>query len=234
MGVSRAVVFDLDDTLYLESEYVASGFRAVAGELGRRTGMPHQGLFAFLWERFASGKRGDHFDRLLEHHPGLSSIANTAELISLYRNHPPAIGLLVGVRETLALLEEAGVQLGLITDGPVASQTAKIRTLGLESRIAHRVQTDNWGLQYRKPCTRAFVHMASRLEVNPEQCIYVGDNPQKDFTGPNLLGWNTVRLRMPSQLHFRVDPEDGASSPRAEVHSIAELSGFLRRWCDLR
>ena len=230
----RAVVFDLDDTLYLEREYVASGFHAVAGELARQTKIPHDELFAFLWKRFESGEHGDHFDRILAQYPPLSSLANAAELISLYRNHSPVIALLDGVREILELLADAGVFVGLITDGPVSSQTAKIRALGLEAAIAHRVKTDSWGTEYRKPCSRAFVHMAAWFEVKPEQCVYVGDNPQKDFQGPNLLGWQTVRLRMPWQLHFRADPEDGANSPGTEVHSIAELSRFLRRCCDHR
>ena len=61
----KAILFDLDDTLYLERDFVKSGFRAVAWWLQQENGLPEKETFTRLWSMFTSGERGDLFDRLL-------------------------------------------------------------------------------------------------------------------------------------------------------------------------
>jgi len=56
------VVFDLDDTLYLERDYVRSGFRAVDAWLASRGIL---GFFGEAWANFENGLRGKAFDRAL-------------------------------------------------------------------------------------------------------------------------------------------------------------------------
>jgi putative hydrolase of the HAD superfamily len=231
MGIIRAVVFDLDDTLYLETDYVSSGFREVARELASRTLLSEEDLFTFLWQGFQEGTRGVQFDRLLMRYSDLTKITNVSELVSLYRNHSPNIQLLDGINELLNMLELTGVLLGIITDGPVLSQTVKMRALGLESRIANRVRTDDWGIEYRKPHVRAFHHLSSELRVVPSECVYVGDNPQKDFQGAKLSGWKTIRLRMHLQLANMLEARDLASSADVEVRSVQELTELLAAYC---
>jgi putative hydrolase of the HAD superfamily len=233
MGMIRAAVFDLDDTLYLERDYVSSGFRALANELARRSPLQNQEIFDFLWERFQAGARGDHFDRLLERYPELSTVTTVAELVSLYRNHLPCLELLDGVRAMLEKLESLGVQTGIITDGPVSSQTAKIGALGLVSKIEHRIQTDEWGIEYRKPHLRGYETMTSLLGAAASQCVYVGDNPEKDFVGAKALGWKTIRLRMPDQLRCQLEAKEADFAAQVEVKSVADLSSLLLTWCSL-
>ena len=57
------VVFDLDDTLYLERDYVKSGFRAVAKTAVKHTGTSADEAFNFLWNEFTAGVRGSSFNR---------------------------------------------------------------------------------------------------------------------------------------------------------------------------
>src|SRR5918996_433557 len=61
----RAVVFDLDDTLYSERDYAISGFRAVAswaaGHFGTAAGLTHAEFVAI----FDGDGRYDTFDRWL-------------------------------------------------------------------------------------------------------------------------------------------------------------------------
>ena len=57
-----AIVFDLDDTLYAERDYVFSGFRAVAVWGERCLGFPSDQIYAELVERFEHGSRRNTFD----------------------------------------------------------------------------------------------------------------------------------------------------------------------------
>jgi len=61
----RAVVLDLDDTLYPEAAYVRSGFRAVAGRAEGTLGIPAPEGERELVSLFEAGVRGDTFDRWL-------------------------------------------------------------------------------------------------------------------------------------------------------------------------
>ena len=88
-GQIRGVVFDMDDTLYLERDYVRSGFHAVSEQL------PDSGrAFSRLWEWFETGVRGDTFDRLLKAEPQWATRVTTAALVNVYRSHRPQIELL--------------------------------------------------------------------------------------------------------------------------------------------
>ena len=57
------VVFDIDDTLYLERDYVRSGFRAVGEHVARSTGV--DGFSDLAFALFEQGLRGHIFDETL-------------------------------------------------------------------------------------------------------------------------------------------------------------------------
>src|SRR5213592_4647719 len=85
---TRAVVFDLDDTLYPESAYVRSGFRAVAEEAARRYGVSADEAYSELERLFEDGVRGNTFDRWLSAR-GIDG--DVADLMAAYRAHTPTI-----------------------------------------------------------------------------------------------------------------------------------------------
>ncbi len=86
----RAVVFDLDDTLYPERQYVASGMQRVAAWAEERLGYPAGPTFAELWALFESGVRGDTFNRWLAGH-GLDAVRWAPAMVGEYRSHTPRI-----------------------------------------------------------------------------------------------------------------------------------------------
>ena len=68
VGELRALIFDLDDTLYPERTYVISGFRAVAAWAEEHIGIPQKQAFDELCQLFESGIRGNTFNYWLEKH----------------------------------------------------------------------------------------------------------------------------------------------------------------------
>ena len=206
----RAIVFDLDDTLYAERDYVESGFRAVSRWLERNKGP--SGFADAAWALFCAGHRGDIFDRALAMLGEQPAPGRVAELVQRYRRHRPRIQLAPDAGRWLA--RSAGrIPLALITDGPTASQSRKVSALALRGRgFGPILLTDRWGVPFRKPHERAYRAVERRLELKGDALVYVADNAAKDFLAPRRLGWQTVQIRRPGALHAGppAAPEYGA------------------------
>ena len=57
------------------------------------------------------------------------------------------------------------------------------------------------GEQFRKPCDIAFRILQNRWRLAPEEIVYVGDNPDKDFQAPDQLGMRSVYFRNSDGLY---------------------------------
>lgn len=175
----EGVIFDLDDTLYSEKDYVRSGYKSIAYYFPQVENMADK-----LWEVFEQG--GKPIDEVFAAE-GLLSYKD--EALRIYRFHEPEITLYPGVKEMLLRLHLHGKKLGIITDGRLEGQKAKLDALGLRTQIDEIIITDEFGgIEYRKPNPIAFLEMQRRLDVPFEKMCYIGDNPKKDFIAPQMLG----------------------------------------------
>lgn len=216
-GVS-CVVFDIDDTLYLERDYVRSGFRAV--DRWVQANLSREGFFAIAWQLFEKGHRGRIFNEVLARIGRTPDEATVGAMVCTYRQHEPEIALLKDVRECLDRIHGRGLRMACISDGPLESQEAKARVLGLERWLGPIVLTARYGEGYGKPNPRGFVEISEALGCEGASCIYVADNPSKDFKAPKQLGWRTVRVRRAGGLHEAV-----ASGEDADC-DMNDLGGF--------
>ena len=145
--------------------------------------------------------------------------------MSLYRTHPPDIQLTEDSKACLETLAGLAGAVAVVTDGPVTSQSAKVEALSLDRLAQHVVLTDKWGVEYRKPHTRAFEYIQAQTAAQCVRCIYIADNPAKDFHAPQELGWATVRVRRPNALHENV-PD--ICTPCLTVTDLSQLPEMLR------
>lgn len=190
----KAVVFDLDDTLYGEKEYIRSGYRAVAKVIPQVKNAERK-----LWRFFLEKKPA--IDEVLSME-GIYTEEIRQRCLVAYRLHEPDIHLYDGVMEILIKLRSNGYKLGIITDGRSEGQRAKIQVLGLGKYMDHIIVTDELGgVKYRKPNETAFIQMADKLNVAFTQMCYVGDNIKKDFSAPLKLGMGAVWFRNQDGLY---------------------------------
>lgn len=202
MSGIRCLVFDIDDTLYLEREYVRSGFEVV-GEWARRTlGIPDFSERA--WKIFEDGGRNTIFNQVLESCRVDVTGSLIQTLINIYREHDPNIELLDDVVKFLEKYN-GRVPLAVVTDGISRSQRAKSRALCLDKYMNPIIFTDELGVGMGKPHPGSFRIIQEKIGVSGSNCVYIADNPAKDFQGPKSLGWNTVRVRRQGGLHFDSD-----------------------------
>ena len=110
-------------------------------------------------------------------------------------------------------------QLGLITDGPHRTQSAKIDALGIGGFFGSMILTGRWPEEFAKPHPRAFEETATRLDVAHGECTYIADNPAKDFVAPNALGWLTICIRREGGIYL-----DSPAAPGGEpLHVVDSL-----------
>ena len=191
-----AVIFDLDDTLYLEKDYVKSGYNLIAKAFPEVANMSEK-----LWKVFLDG--GKAIDQVLLQE-GLLTEDNKNKCLNIYRNQVPDIQLDDLIKNLLLELKGKGYKLGIITDGRVEGQRAKIKALDLERLVDQIIITDELGgVQMRKPNEKAFVLICERLGVDYENAVYVGDNPKKDFIAPEKLGMRAIYFKNKEGLYSK-------------------------------
>jgi FMN phosphatase YigB (HAD superfamily)/biotin carboxylase len=191
-----AVIFDLDDTLYPEMEYVRSGFRAVAACIPQVIDAEQK-----LWSAFEQGLPA--IDTVLNSE-GLRSEDLRCNCLQAYRKNDPTIELYPEARALLEWLKLQSVKIGVLTDGRPEGQWAKVKALALEEAADQIIVTDELGgVQFRKPCDIAFRVMQGRLQIPYEQMLYVGDNPEKDFKAEKHLGMPGIWFENTDSVHWR-------------------------------
>ena len=224
-AVLKAVIFDLDDTLYPERAYAFSGFTAVAAAFEDRLGDRKETAAQMQW-LFDTEHRPRVFNTLLAKRGMPEDQQLIRSMIETYRAHAPTITLHTDADAALTRLRDH-YKLGLISDGPPVSQWAKIDALGLRNRLNEIIITGELSPEYSKPHPAAFELMSSRLGVESAQCVYVADNPAKDFIAPNTLGWTTIQIARPEGIYRDVPAAEGGV-PDHLIDTLDELDTILR------
>lgn len=213
------VVFDLDDTLYQEEDFLRSGFAEIAAYLEKITGEN------FLAQMLAwrESREVDVFSELLQREK-IAKQVSKEQLLELYRFHTPHITLSSDAAALLEALRAAEVPLALITDGRSVTQRNKLKALGVDSFFELLVVSEEVGSM--KPAEDNYLLIEKRW---PEKkYVYVADNTAKDFITPNKRGWRTVCLldrgRNIHPQSFDLAPE---YLPELRVHSLQELITYL-------
>lgn len=223
----EAIVFDLDDTLYPEREYVLSGFRAVAVWVESHLGIDAAMAFAGLLRLYEQGVRGDTFNRFLAQH-GLADGEVVAQLVQVYRTHEPQIHPFPEVSLLLAELH-SHYRLGLVSDGNLAAQRAKWAALGLGVHFDAVVFSDALGPEAWKPSHKALDAVLERLNVAAEHAVYVGDNPLKDFLAARAVGMRSLRVRRPGGEYSHLEPPTPWHAPDLTICGLGLLEQALYR-----
>ncbi|MDE7159864.1 MAG: HAD family hydrolase [Muribaculaceae bacterium] len=190
------MVFDLDDTLAPEREFLRSGFRALKHKLSRTVGEE----FAVEAERRmneAAERRRNHYsalEKLLEA-SGLTDSVDMREVVRVCRNHYPDAGyeLRPDARWLLTALRHAGTTCCLITDGRSLTQRNKIASLGLYRYLDPHAIFISGETGFDKHHAYPFEEVMRRYP-GARSYTYIGDNPAKDFLHPRALGWKTYML----------------------------------------
>lgn len=205
------IVFDLDDTLYDEIEFVKSGFKEVSKYLNNNN------YYNFMLSSFYKNGSGEVFDNLIKSY---NIDVPLQKLIEIYKFHTPEIFLST---ESIELLEfSQNYKTALISDGHYLMQKNKYKVLQLDNYIQYPILTDFYHTQ--KPELQPF-EMVMKKYKDENFFIYISDNPKKDFIAPNKLGWISIRYKNPVGIYknYKSDASYEVSNKRDIIQILKDV-----------
>lgn len=224
----KAIIFDLDDTLYDCSSTLSRNRRQeLARIVARHKGCPEEEAEEFLQKDEEVRKYGRYEG--MAHRLGLPpDFLREIQLVIQKAPDLKEIKLFPDVAPTLQTLRVLGLKVFLVTSGNREDQEAKLNQLGLsasgglldEVMIVNR---DGEGKVKRK----CFQHLLEKYNLCPEEVLCVGDRIEDELAAAQALGIPTVMLR--HGQHY----QKFATSPQKEIvpdffiKGIAELLGLL-------
>jgi len=203
----KGIFFDLDDTLYNARDYWKLAFFNISNFLAVQYGIPKDEIRETLWN--ALRNKGSLYPRLFNDVLacyGLNSSACIGKVVDLF-HYAPIDGSITLYKDVKIVLPRLALKykLGLITNGHPEMQRRKVKALGLNRLFHLFVYTAEFGAP--KPSQFGYRLAATIANVNPKECIYVGDNPLIDFTGAKQVGMYTVRLLRGEFAEIRANNE---------------------------
>lgn len=189
----KAVVFDLDDTLISEREYIESGFRHIASILEDELGCSKEMIYNDMICLFNEDPKYV-FNRLLDKYGNAYTEKTISNLVEEYRNHYPNISFYADVIPCINYLRSKNIRLGIITDGYAIAQRLKLKAVNAHEYFEEIIVTDELGREFWKPHPRAFELMREKLNVSYCEMAYVGDNPAKDFYISSIYPVRTIQI----------------------------------------
>lgn len=238
----RVVLFDLDDTLFAHREAVDDAVLATLAAMERDGDAPAEAAEQARWRELEEhhyhrylageldyqGQRRARVRGFLEPYgTALEDPAAEAWFEQWVLRYRAAFRLHADALPCLDALERLipGVRFGIITNGDLAFQTAKLEALGIEQRFAHVVTSGELG--FAKPDPRIFAEAARRFAARLDACAYVGDRIRTDAVGATTAGMTGVWL---DRGAVEPDPADLAEARRFGVPVISglgDLPGLL-------
>ena len=231
----KAVIFDLDNTLYNFDAANEFGIRALAAYTEPVFGWDYpkmKDLYEESREKLTE-RMGDvgsahnrllRFQNLLEEkklplHPHALEMAK-----AYWRGVLDNMALSPGAREIMEELRRMGVRIGLGTDMTAYMQYEKLIRLGLMEYMDFIVSSEEAGTD--KPGNAFFMLCARKAGCLPGECLFIGDNIVRDYGGAAAAGMQARWFIPPwkQKNHLRHSETAFADKPSLAQPGMAQTS----------
>ncbi|MBU3968329.1 MAG: HAD family hydrolase [Euryarchaeota archaeon] len=183
----KSILFDMDNTLFdfIEAKYAAC--EAIVEHLGLKDSRELfkyflRGVYNFeAWENIMDYMK----DR------GVYSEQVYLECCDLYeRKKLEAIDPYPNVLETLHQLKKMGFSLGVVTDAHIDHARSRLMKTRLFDLFDVLVTADMTGT--KKPSPEIFFKTLEKLQITPDQALYIGDSLRRDIEPARKIGMVTA------------------------------------------
>ncbi len=220
----KAVIFDLDNTLIdfmrMKEHCIDASVDAM---IDAGLDMPKKKTVGILREMYMPNIEDQRiFQRFLKKVHGSIDPRMLAYAVLAYRR--VKAGFLApypGTKRTLIALKEYGLKLAVVSDAPRDQAWMRLSALKLDDFFDAIITYDDTGS--RKPSKKPFMKAIRALGLRPEQCIMVGDWPERDIRGAKSLGMKTAFARY-GNPGYR-----GRRNADIELRKITDLIAYVKK-----
>lgn len=210
---NKYIVFDLDDTLTQEIEFLKSAYYQIAEKINSNR---QNEIYENMLELFRQKK--NVFEALTEQFPELT----IEHLLNTYRQHFPIIKLNEGAKELLDFCISKNYKIGLISDGRSITQRNKLKALGIEKFFDKIIISEEFGSE--KPDLKNFEIFMKEAE----SFYYIANDTKKDFIAPNKLKWISICLEdRGDNIHKQDFTIDKLHLPNYRVSNLKEIISLI-------
>ncbi len=229
----KAILFDIDDTLFSTTEFARKArANAVRAMVEAGLDLPEEVVARELEEVLAefSSNYEHHFDKLLMRlRPPSLARTNPALIVAagVAAYHDTKFRELVPFDDVLPFfgaLRKAGMRLGIITHGWTVKQAEKLVRLRLVPYLEPSAVFISDQIGISKPNPKLYALALSDMRLVPHEAMYVGDSPEHDIAPPQSLGMATVWAARAAKRGL----EGTGIAPDHVVRDFRELAGILR------
>jgi putative hydrolase of the HAD superfamily len=215
----KAIIFDIDNTLIdfmamkREASAAAAGAMIESGLQDAPEDLPDR-LFDFYLEHGIESD--DAFEKYLKQEYETVDYRILAAAINAYlerkyhylKPYPDVV-------DTLNELKQQGFKLGVVSDGLRVKAWMRLNGAGLDRYFDAVVTYEDTGK--RKPSKEPFLRICEELKVRPEECLMLGDWPERDVQGGRLAGMKTCLAKYGQMQETRADYQIESFSNLLEV-----------------
>lgn len=177
----KLYVFDLDDTLYRETDYLFAAYRRIAEFVANGDAQRAEAYYRFLCDTFVNEGRTQLFEKFQAQF-GLA--VETAQLLDILRHTGCPLHLYEAMRQQIHTLLQQGKRVAVLTNGNVEQQRQKVHNLRLES-VFPEVQICYAALIESKPSPQALQYLMQQNGVDASQTLLIGDSDTDRQTARN-------------------------------------------------
>jgi len=236
-GVPNVILFDLDDTLFAHREAVNAGALSVLRQLDVPPSTELEDAEVARWTeleelhytRYLTGdldylgqRRARARDFLAPYGVEFVTDAEAETWFEHYLGHyRDAWDVYPDTMSVLGALADR--RLGIITNGELDFQLAKIAATGLAPLFEHVIASGEFG--FTKPDARIFHAACAAFGVTPSDAVYIGDRLHTDAIGATNAGLRGIWIDRLGATP--ADLAEAEASGVSVITSLAELPALL-------
>jgi HAD superfamily hydrolase (TIGR02253 family) len=193
----KAVIFDIDNTLvdFMKMKKLSCS-AAIDAMIGAGLRVEHDKAVKLLFELYDKYGLEEKtiFQKFLKKLTGTVDYKILANGIVAYRRvRSGFLEPYPNVDYVLLKLKSKGIKLGIVTDAPKLKAWIRLASIKLSNYFDAVVAFED--TKKLKPSKMPFEAVLRKLKLSPEECLMVGDWPERDIKGAKRLGMKACFVR---------------------------------------
>ena len=222
----KAIIFDLDNTLLDFMKMKSSSINAaVLGMINAGMNINKEKSIKEIYNIYDT-KGYEHQEVLNEFIVNNIGDINfkylAAGIVEYKKAKEESLNLYDDVIPTLNKLIDMNLNLGIVSDAPSREAWVRLYSLKLHNKFNEVVTFNDTGVY--KPAKEPFIRIADKLNVELNECMMVGDWPDRDIKGASQVGMKTAFARYGSTEKIT---DSGADH---DLKSISELVNIIKSY----